>query len=621
MAAKDWKKLTAFEHARLRTEMYLGSRDPHKQVVLEYGAGGPIAVETSWVPALFTAFREVLDNALDEVAAHGHGDRIDISYDASNMVFSIQDNGRGIPIDFDAAEGKYAATVLLSETMAGRNFEDDRGATRGLNGVGATIVNYVSEYFDVDIERDNKHFNQRFIESDNGHVAQDPIVLPKKGKTTGTKIAFRLSPKVFKHLKLPESFIQARVYEAALCYPHIKLFYNGVQVKSKGVEKDLFSREKPIVFQMEKGNFKSNFWLVPNFFPSGSEYSHSLVNAIPMFNGGTHIDAFKRNFFAGMIDALGPTSKRKKLTPNRSDLADGMLIFNITQMDAPQFDSQSKTRLINEEVAKIVAAEMANPDFYKAVIRRNPEWIEDVYKRCAERTLKKDTADVSKMAKRAGKVRVAKLHDATSINRASCSLFLTEGDSAKGGLVEARNPSIHGVLPLKGKVMNVHGLTPKQIYENDELARMMNTLGLVPGKRANRHLLRYGRVYITTDADEDGKSICALLANFFYLNWPELFDPAHPVIHVFDTPLIIAVKGKDRKYWYADNVDDFDPEKYRGWEITRAKGLAQIKEVDWKFALNNPKSLPLIDDGELAECLSLLFDGKRADDRKTFIGM
>lgn len=621
MAAKDWKKLTAFSHARLRTEMYLGSRDPHKQVVLEYGAGGPIAVETTWVPALFTAFREVLDNALDEVAAHGHGDRIDISYDANTMIVSVKDNGRGIPIDYDKTEKKYAATVLLSETMAGRNFEDDRGQTRGLNGVGATIVNYVSEYFTVDIERDNKHFNQRFVESDEAHITEEPIILPKKGKTTGTQIQFRLSAKVFKHMKLPDSFIQARVYEAALCYPNIKLFYNGTQVKSKGVEKDLFSREKPIVFEIKKDNFTSNFWLVPNFFPSGSEYSHSLVNAIPMFNGGTHIDAFKRNFFAGMIEALSATSKRKKLTPNRSDLADGMLIFNITSMDAPQFDSQSKTRLINEEVSKLVQAEMAGADFYKGVIRRNPEWIEDVYKRCAERTLKKESADVSKLAKRAGKVRVEKLHDATSINRATCSLFLTEGDSAKGGLVEARTPAIHGVMPLKGKVQNVHGMTPKKIYENDELARMMNAIGLVPGQRANRHMLRYGRVYITTDADADGQNITALLTNFFYLNWPELFNPANPIVHVFETPLIIAAKGKERKYWYADNSSEFDADKYKGWEITRAKGLAQLKEEDWKVALANPKSFPLTDDSGLAECLDMLFNPSRANDRKDFIGM
>lgn len=618
--SSEIQKLNDYQHARLRLEMYLSSRDPHTQSVLTYGEDGPTPREFTWVPAVFTAFREIFDNALDEVAAHGHGSEIHVTYNPLTMVFSVKDNGRGIPISFDKKHKQHAATMAVSETKAGRNF-GERGATRGLNGVGAAIVNFTSEYFTVDINRDGQHFNQRFQEGDNDLVIEQPIILPTRSKATGTHIEFRLSSKVYKHLVLPIDFIRDRMQEAAFCYPKIRFYFNGTQVKTKGVEKDLFAKRKPITFLIEQEGFRSEFWLVPGFFADGAEYTHSLVNAIPMFNGGTHIDAFKRNFFSGMIDALAPTSKRKKLTPNRSDLADGMLIFNITAMDAPEFDSQSKTRIINEHVGKLVNAAMADADFFKGVIRRNPEWIEAVYERCAERTMKKETSDISKMAKRAGKVRVAKLHDATSVNRGSCSLFLGEGDSAIGGLVEARNPSIHGVMPLKGKVMNVHGMSPKQIYENDELARMMNAIGLVPGKRANRHTLRYGRVYITTDADEDGKSICALVANFFYLNWPELFDPANPVIHVFDTPLIIADKGKERKYWYADNVETFDPEKYRGWEITRAKGLAQLKEVDWKFALANPKSLPLIDDGELAECLSLLFDGKRADDRKAFIGM
>ena len=618
--SSEIQKLNDYQHARLRLEMYLSSRDPHTQSVLTYGEDGPTPREFTWVPAVFTAFREIFDNALDEVAAHGHGTEIHVTYNPKTMVVSVKDNGRGIPISYDKKHKQYAATMAVSETKAGRNF-GERGATRGLNGVGAAIVNFTSEYFTVDINRDGQHFNQRFQEGENDLVIEPPIILPTRSKATGTHIEFRLSSKVYKSLVLPIEFVRDRMQEAAFCYPKIRFYFNGTQVKTKGVEKDLFAKRKPITFLIEQDGFRSEFWLVPGFFADGAEYTHSLVNAIPMFNGGTHIDAFKRNFFSGMIDAMAPTSKRKKLTPNRSDLADGMLIFNITAMDAPEFDSQSKTRIINEHVGKLVNAAMADADFFKGVIRRNPEWIEAVYERCAERTMKKESADVSKLAKRAGKVRVAKLQDATAISRGSCSLFLTEGDSAMGGLVEARNPSIHGVMPLKGKVMNVHGLSPKQIYENDELARMMNAIGLVPGKRANRHTLRYGRVYITCDADEDGKSIGALLTNFFYLNWPELFDSANPIIHVFETPLIIAAKGKDRKYWYADDVEKFDNDKYRGWEITRAKGLAQLKEVDWKFALAHPKSFPLIDDGELAESLSLLFDSKRADDRKAFIGM
>ncbi len=621
--AKEWQKLSPYQQARLRTEMWLGSRDPHTQVVLEYNPS-PVAVETTWVPALFTAFREIFDNALDETACHGNGDRVDVEFDPKTLTVVVRDNGRGIPIEFDETEQKYAATVLLTEAFAGRNFDDDtRGNTRGLNGVGGAIVNYTSEYFTMDIERDGKSFSQRFQESATEHVIETPIIFPhkKKTKATGTRIEFKMSQKVFKHLVMPENFIRARIYEAALCYPHMKLFFNGTQIKATSVEKDLFPKHKPIQILIDKPGFKSQFWLVPDFFPNGTELTHSLVNAIPVFNGGVHIDTFKRVFFTGLLTAMKPKSKTRRLEPNRSDIIDGMLIYNITEMEGPHFDSQAKTRLSNESVGKLVQTALDDPDFFKAIIRRNPEFIESIYQKCADRTQKRDAADVLKMARKTGKVRVAKLKDATHTDRSKCSLYITEGDSAVGGLVDARDSSIHAAMPLKGKVMNVFGLTAKQIYENEELTRMMNAIGLIPGQRVNRHSLRYGRIYITTDADEDGKSICGLLTNFFYLNWPELFDPAKPLIHVFETPLIIAAKGKERKYWYADNVDSFVPDKFKGWEITRLKGLAQLKKEDWEFALNNPKSLPLTDDGELKEALGLLFDQKRADDRKNFIGM
>jgi DNA gyrase/topoisomerase IV subunit B len=636
------RKLSEFQHARLRTEMWLGSRDPHTQVVLEYKNGSPFAAQTTWVPALFTAFREVLDNAIDEVVTHGHGDRIDVTYDPKEFIFSIKDNGRGIPIEFDKKHKQYLATMALTETKAGRNFSDDRGATRGLNGVGGSIVNFCSEWFQMDIHRDGKHFSQRFHEG-NGEktaelVIEDPIILPVSAKSkagTGTEIQFKLSPKVFKNLKLPESFIRARMFEVSLCYPSLKVYYNGERVNADrvsllakgGIEKILFPGVKPISIDISEEGFSSRFWLVPRFFDSESddavsEFNHSLVNAIPTFNGGIHVETFRRIFFSGMLTALERESKKRKLKPNRSDLADGLLLYNITEMNAPSFDSQSKTRLINEEVGAIIKKALDDPDFFKSVIRRNPEWIDDVYARCAERTQKKDDSETARLAKKTLRNKVKELKDACGVDRSKCILFLGEGDSAISGMVEARNADIHGGLPLRGKVLNVFGESNKTIIENEALAKIMNAIGLVPGQRVNRHALRYGKVYITTDADEDGKNIAALLVNFFYTLWPELFDPNKPpFIYLFDTPLIIAVKGKTRKYWYNDNYHEFDNEAHKGWDVTRAKGLAALKEADWTWALENPKVRPVLDDGKLAKALDLLFNPKLADRRKEWIGM
>lgn len=623
---KEWKKLNDFEHARNNNEMWFGSRDPHTQTIMGYDSGKPGIITHTWTPAVFTAFREIMDNALDEMVTHGHGNRLEITYDPATMVFSVKDNGRGIPINFDKEEQQYAATVLMTETKAGRNF-DDRGNSRGVNGVGGSIVNMCSEYFQLDICRDKKDFSQRFseglIKGRGTLMFEDPIIMPaQKNASTGTRVEFKLSPQVFKHMLLPETFIRDRVFDVALCYPHLRVYYNGKLVETKGtVEKTLFGDQKPIAFTVRESGFISQFWLVPNFVEDGSEITHTLVNAIPTFNGGAHVDAFKRKFYSGLLDALAPQSKKRRLTPNRSDIADGMMVFSITEMTAPKFDSQNKTRLVNDEAGKMVEKAMADPEFFKKVIKSNPEWIEEVYKRCADRTQKKDSAEAAKLAKKNSRMKVEDLEDASGSDRSKCILFLGEGKSAVSGMVEARDADVHGGLPLRGKVLNVFGESPKTIWDNEALRKIMQAVGLVPGQRVNRHTLRYGKVYITTDADEDGKNIAALLVNFFYTLWPELFDPERPFIYVFDTPLIVAVKGKTRKYWFNDNYGDFDPEDYKGWEITRAKGLAALKRDDWRAALANPKVQPIVDDGKLKESLDLLFNTKRADDRKAFIGM
>jgi len=626
------ESLNDFQHARIRTEMYLSSRDPNTKTVLDYGEilSSGIAMtaqEYTWVPSVFVAFREVLDNAVDEVVGHGHGDSIDIRYDEKTATFFISDNGRGIPIHKDEKTGKPKATLALSETKAGRNFRD-RGANRGMNGVGASIVNMCSEYFQLDIYRDGKHFSQRFTEG------EDNLVIPKASiraskKPTGTHIEFKLSPKVFHNLTLPESFVRSRVIELALCYPNLKVTYQGKKIVIKGgPEKTIFAKRKPITMTIDVPGFHSKFWLVPNFNEDGKERAHGMVNAIPLIDGGIHIDTFRLRFYSGMITALAKESKRRKLLPNNSDLSDGMLIYSITQMDGPNFDSQAKTRLINENVRKIVNEALSAPEFFANVISKNKEWIEAIYARCAERTMKKDSDDLRKAQKLNKRLKIEELQDATGTNRMKCTLFLCEGKSAVSGITEARDSAIHGALPLRGKVMNVYGKHLKGIAyiqhvkkaaANEALSKIASALGLVVGLPANRLNLRYGHVYLATDADPDGANIAALLVNYFYEFWPELFDPRSPYISIFQTPFIIATKGKTKKYWYAEDYADFNPEEYRGWDIKRAKGLAALLKDDWKVVLNGPKVIPIKDEGDLADCLELLFSPD-ADARKEWLG-
>lgn len=613
-------KLSDWAHTRLRLEMYYGSRDPHSQVVLSYPDGTPNPQEVTWVPAVFTAFREILDNALDEVVGHGHGDRIDVTYDPTTMTFSVEDNGRGIPITFSTEHNTYMATMALSQARAGRNFQK-RGQVAGTNGIGASGVNFCSEYFNLEVERDGQYFLQKFREGTDSLIVEDAILKKKAGAKNGTKVTFKLSPKVFKDMTLPLDFLRSRIYEVALCNPKLKLYFNGEKITAKSVEKSLFAGMKPIHVQVQEGTFNSNFWLLPEFFENG-EHQHSMVNNIPAFDGGVHMDAFKRHFFGGMLVALERENKKRKLVPNRSDLADGIMLFNITTMEAPNFNSQSKTRLNNEETAKHVRVTLEDPDFFKNIIKKYPEWIETIYERCAARTFKKDASDASKDAKKMLREKVPGLMDATGQDRSKCILFLAEGLSAISGMASVRDPNIHGGLGLQGKVMNVHGVSPKEVLGDDALRDIMNSLGIVPGLKLDRSAMRYGQIYVAHDMDPDGLNIGALLNNFFYSYWPEMYDANQPpIVHIFMTPFIIAEKGKQRKYWYADDHQEFKSEDYKGWTITRAKGLGTLTEEDWRHSLATPRLQPLVEDGEMKETLDLVFNGKRADDRKKWIGL
>jgi DNA gyrase/topoisomerase IV subunit B len=624
MTDNSIKKLTDYSHARLRTEMYLGSRSSHTQTVLQFVDGKPIPVETTWVPAAYTAFREILDNALDEVVGHGFGNRVDVTYDPATGIVSVEDNGRGIPTKWDEEHKCHLATLVMTEARAGRNFEE-RGEVAGTNGIGASVVNFCSEYFKLDIHRDGERFQQEFTESPEGFADQLVIGKPKKSPKkdkTGTKITFRLSDKVFSDKTLPESFIRTRVTEVALCNPLVKVFYQGEQVKVKPrPEQTLFPTVKPIALDFKEDKFRARFWIVPNWI-SGGDHSHSIVNNIPAFNGGVHMDTFRRMFFGNLLSALERESKRRKLTPNRSDLMEGILVYNITNMMAPNFDSQSKTRLINEEVGTTLKKFLENEELYKDLIKKNREWIDAIYQRCAERTQKKDLADIAKMSKKNLRNKVPGLMDANGKDRTKCTLFLAEGESAVAGMGSVRDPDIHGGLGLRGKVMNINGEAPKKVLENKVITEIMNSLGLTIGQKVRRDELRYGKVYLATDMDEDGKNIAALLVNFFHTFWPELFDAKQdPFIFIFQTPFIIADKGKTRKYWYGHDYLEFKAEDYKGWGITRAKGLGTLTEEDWQYSLSNPVAIPMTDDGNMGETLDLIFNSKRSDDRKLWIGL
>lgn len=623
MSNNEIRKLSDGDHIRLRTEMYLGSRSPHTQTVVNWTGSKLVAQEQTWTPAMYCAFREIFDNALDEVIGHKSGSRIDVTYDEAAHKFCVRDDGRGIPIDWDENENMHKATMVLVYPRAGRNF-GERGEVRGTNGIGSSATIHCSETARVTITRDGQKFTQTFTEPNAvfSELQASTPQITKSSAKTGTELEFTLSKEVFKTRILPTEFVRSRVLEVAATHPNVRFTFNGEKISVKPTLEKTFFTDTPFVkIVSEADKFQSTFYLVPNFAAEG-EYVHSTVNDIPAFNGGTHIDVFKRVFFSNLLKSMERESRRRNLTPNRSDIQEGILIYNVTQMHAPNFDSQNKTRLISEEVETHVRAALDDEKLYKRIQKDHKAWIDQIYARCASRTQKRDDAETAKLARKVLRTKVPKLMDATGKDRTKCILMLTEGDSAISMASAVRDPEIHGGLPLRGKILNVRGETNKTILDNQVCQDIMSSIGLILGQRADRSNLRYGQVWITCDSDTDGANIMALLVNFFYLHWPELFSPKDtPFFLVFSTPFIIQEdKRKQRHYWYSDDWQQYNPEDWTGCpKPTRAKGLGSLEEVDWRHSLQNPRLISLLDDGELDETLDLLFNGSRADDRKQWM--
>ncbi len=628
MATETLKKLTDYEHARLRTEMYLGSREPHTQTVLHFDGETLGLREFTWVPALYTGLRELLDNALDEMVGHGHGDTLTVTFDESEFIFSVHDNGRGLPIAERKSLGRGpAASILLGEARAGRNFAE-RGQVAGTNGLGAACTNFTAEWFELDVYHGSERLRQRWEEGiyakKEKHKSSGPRVIRGSKTKHGTLITYKPSAKVFKHMLLPSDFIEGRLWDIAVSNPKLKVIYNGTRLQpARGrdaVAATYFPSGQVGLVTFRDGKFLSRFYLVPGF-NGDEEHVHSVVNNLPALQGGHHIDAFRNLFYPQAMTELtgkrGNVFTKEKLTLTRADLASGMLILNVTQMDDPTFDSQTKDRLVSEVKGLMKGAF----DTFEvgSMFRRNPKWIEMIADRCRRRTGDKEAAEVRRTQKKLSKTRVAKLTDAIGRDRSKCTLFLGEGDSALNLMMNVRDPEIHGCLPLRGKILNVHGATTRKVIENQALLDIMTAIGLQIGQKADPLFLRYGRIYIATDEDEDGKNITALLVNFLYRYWPELFSGEF--VFKFSTPFIIAHKGKQTKYVYADDYPEFqaNPAKWKGWNIRRAKGLGALEKEDWQHALTKPALVPIVDDGELKETLDLIFNPSRADDRKEWL--
>lgn len=611
----DIELLSERDHCRLRVPVFLGNNNPTDYALPFFTKDGFKIRTMTFVPAVLKAVNEIVDNSWDELLKiQKKNKRITIIADTNNGDYTISDNGRGIPIDMHPV-GKYTPEVALSMLRAGRNFSGEKTqGVMGQNGYGACLVNFCSEVFDVTIHRDNKQYVQVF--SEGADIILEPEITKRISQETGTTIHFTLDQQVFKDVSLPNELVRNRAIELAFSNPELTAEYNLEEFSFKGGFSELLS---PI----SKQNYRFNgsfgeFHVCFDLHVGIGEQMFTWVNSSLLFDGGICNTQFYNSFVDKVVEYLAPAAKKAKIEVTANDIRRDLLIFGNLQIQDPQYDAQSKTRLTGPNLKKdYVAAIEAG---WKSFVRNHKEWLELVVLRATRRHKGKADKDATEEFKKKKK-KVEGLLDATSKNRAKCKLLICEGLSASGQIGEVRDPEFIGSFSLTGKFNNVFGASVSELAQMGKLKDLISAIGLVPGQKATKYNLNFGEIIIATDADYDGGNIFTMMINLFHQFWPELLDPKiSPIVFRMLAPNVCVVKGNKRVHFPTRNEYEKVKEKYKGWKTNYLKGLGSMEREDWEMLLSGQTNtfIPIQDDGMIGSTLELIF-GPDADARKEWL--
>ena len=594
--ASSIEVLEGLEPVRKRPGMYIGGTDER---------------------ALHHMVAEILDNAMDEAVA-GHANRIEVELHADNSV-TVRDNGRGIPVDpHPKFPGKSALEVILCTLHAGGKFSNKAYSTSGgLNGVGSSVVNALSDLMTVQVARDRELYEQSFSRG----IPQGPV--RKLGPTQnrrGTWVTFHPDPEIFGHQTLKP----ARLYKMTRSKAYL---FSGVEIRWKSaipdgdtpmeatfhfpggladflndsLKKVTTYSERPFAGRVsfeEKYQVPGSVEWAINWTPAQDGYLHSYCNTVPTPEGGTHEAGFWAAILKG-IRAYGERVRNRKADQiTREDLLTGGCALLSIFIREPQFVGQTKDRLSTEEAAKWV--ENAVRDHFDTWLAADPKSagaiLDFLVLRAEERLRRREEKETARKTA-TKKLRLpGKLTDCSAKNREGTELFIVEGDSAGGSAKGARNRETQALLPLKGKILNVLGAASAKLNENAEIRDLCEALGTGMGTKFRLDDLRYEKIIIMTDADVDGAHIASLLMTFFFTQMRPLIDKGH--LYLACPPLYRLTQGARRMYV----ADDAEKEKWlaKGLggkgkiDVQRFKGLGEMDAKDLKDTTMNPETRKLI---------------------------
>ncbi|NBE06194.1 DNA topoisomerase IV subunit B [Paragemmobacter ruber] len=588
--------LEGLEPVRKRPGMYIGGTDER---------------------ALHHLVAEILDNSMDEAVA-GHATRIEVELHADYAI-TIRDNGRGIPIDpHPKFPGKSALEVILCTLHAGGKFGGDAYATSGgLHGVGASVVNALSDHMRVEVARNRELFAQEFSRG----IPKGPVekVGPAPNRR-GTSVTFHADHEIFGS----QTFKPARLLKMVRSKAYL---FSGVEIRWKSAIND---GETPLeaVFHFPGGladylsdqlaktstyadrpfagkvNFTEKYnvpgsveWAI-NWTPARDGFIQSYCNTVPTPEGGTHEGGFWAAILKG-IRAYGDLVKNRKAELiTRDDLIAGGCALVSCFIREPQFVGQTKDRLATEEAAKWVEGAVRDHfDNWLANDTKSAGAILDFLVLRAEERLRRRMEKETARKTATKKLRLpGKLTDCSSKTREGTELFIVEGDSAGGSAKGARDRETQALLPLKGKILNVLGAASSKLHENSEIRDICEALGVGMGTKFKIDDLRYEKIIIMTDADVDGAHIASLLMTFFFTQMRPLIDKGH--LYLACPPLYRLTQGAKRLYVASDAEKEEWLAKGLGGkgkiDVQRFKGLGEMDAKDLKDTTMDPKSRKLI---------------------------
>ncbi len=633
--AADIQVLEGLEAVRKRPGMYIGSTGPRGLHHLVY---------------------EVVDNAVDEALA-GYCQKIEVWIHPDNSI-TVNDDGRGIPVDMHPKEKKPTVEVVLTVLHAGGKFGGEGyKVSGGLHGVGVSVVNALSSRVEVDVRREGKEYTIAFSR---GKTTEKLQMIGSTRKGNGTTVTFWPDPEIFKETTVFDfETLENRFREMAFLNKGLKIILHDERSDPKSVVSDPAEEPRTVVFQYAGGivdfvkylNEGKETLNKPIYFEAESEdgtveiamqwttsYSTNSVlafaNNINTYEGGTHLEGFKQAVTRTLNEYARSKGILKEKDNNLSgdDAREGLAAIISVKLHDPQFEGQTKTKLGNTEIRPLVQNAVTqglseyleeNPAPAKRIIGKATQALKarEAARRAREATRRKGALDSFSLP--------GKLADCSSKDPAESEIFIVEGDSAGGSAKQARDRKTQAILPLRGKILNVERAGQNRSLSSDTISSLITAIGTNIGEEFNAEQARYHRIIIMTDADVDGAHIRCLLLTFFYRFMPELIDLGY--VYIAQPPIFGLKKKNSRnpkveRYIYDEGalesvLAEYDnPEKF---DVQRYKGLGEMDpEQLWETTMEPESRLLLkvsIDDATEAERVVSELMGDLVEPRKEFI--